>query len=415
MSSDQRPLDIIVYGASGLVGKLICEYLIRNYPDLRWAMSGKDEDQLMKVAEQLHLQDKIPIYVVEAHDMDAMRAIFSRTAVLLSVAGPYLKIGLTIIEACVDSGTHYVDITGEPPFIRKSIDAIHDRAAQNQVKIVHSCGFDCIPADLGVYMMTEELGSLGATPLEVTLYGEESKGSVSKGTVFSLIGIYDSSSLTEVFAMASPYYLNPRDLQSGQPVVPHDSAAITLKGSDITLMGYDFFVKSWTAPYLMQFIDTRVVNRSNALRNWSYGKSFVFLERTKTSFALALLISSVVGITNFLLLLPFIRQFLKWLVPLHLGPSSWMLDHGFFHMLLIAKGQIPESGKEVVLKGHIHAVNGDPGYRQTAKMAAETALALVQDRTKLPCIFGVLTPSVAIGSQLIHRLRLKGVHFSVER
>lgn len=128
MSSERRPFDIIVYGASGLVGKLICEYLKENYPGLQWAMSGKDGDQLIKVAEQLHLRDKIPIYVVEAHDMDTMRAVFSMTDVLLSVAGPYLKVGLSIIEACVDSGTHYVDITGEPPFIRKSIDAIHDRA-----------------------------------------------------------------------------------------------------------------------------------------------------------------------------------------------------------------------------------------------------------------------------------------------
>lgn len=287
--------------------------------------------------------------------------------------------------------------------------------AQNQVKIVHSCGFDCIPADLGVYMMIEELEKLGATPVEVTLYGEESKGFVSKGTVFSLIGIYDSSSLTEVFAMTNPYYLNPRDSKSGQPIVPHDSAAVTVKGSDITLMGYDYFVKSWTAPYLMQFIDTRVVNRSNALHNWRYGKDFVFLERTKTSFVQALFISLLVGITNILLLFPFIRSILKWIVPSHLGPSSWMLDHGFFQMLLIAKGQIPQSGKEVILKGHIHAANGDPGYRQTAKMAAETALALKQDKTQLPSIFGVLTPSVAIGSQLIHRLGLKGVHFSVER
>jgi short subunit dehydrogenase-like uncharacterized protein len=266
-------------------------------------------------------------------------------------------------------------------------------------------------------MMTEELKKLNCSPLEVRLFLEDARGCVSSGTMASLIEIFDSSSGWEILSMSSPYYLNPRDQKTTRPILPHGNARLSLKASDNALLGYDFSLKCWTAPYIMQFIDTRVVNRSNALQNWSYGKHFVFAERMKISNILyATIISIVFIICNLLLINPFTRKIVKRFIP-HTGvaPSTFALEHGYFKILLIGTGIDRTTGKQVTIQGRIVAMNGDPGYRQTAKMSVESALALVQDSASLSQTYGVLTPSVALGVPLIHRLQQKNITFTIDK
>jgi short subunit dehydrogenase-like uncharacterized protein len=126
--ASNRNLDLIVYGADGLVGRLVCDYIQKNYNELRWAIAGRDNDSLRNIISELQLKESIPVFPIQADDRAGLRAIFGRTKVVLNVAGPFLKVGEGIVEACVESQTHYVDITGEPPFMRKIIDRLHPAA-----------------------------------------------------------------------------------------------------------------------------------------------------------------------------------------------------------------------------------------------------------------------------------------------
>eukprot|EP01031_Cornospumella_fuschlensis_P034747 gene34747-42073_t len=417
---DQRQLDLLVYGANGFVGHLVCEYINRNYGGIKWAIAGRSDKELHDLINgELRLDSNIPRFAVDAHDKSALKNIFEKAKVVVNVSGPYILAGEDIVEACIDAKTHYVDIAGEPPFMRKMIDRHHTAAERNHLKIVHACGFDCIPADIGTYMIVEELKRSNLNPTEVRLFLEESRGSISTGTMASLIEIFNSSTVWDIIQMASPYYLNPRDEKSGRPAVAHVNARITLKASDNTMIGYDFAVHSWTAPYLMQFIDTRVVNRSNALQNWAYSRNFVFSERMKMrNFFMAMLVTILVTIFNLFMLNPISRRVAKLFLPSRTkGPSQYILENGYFKILLVGKGIDVNSPKQDVkqVKGRITAMNGDPGYKQTAKMVVEAALAIVQDFSKLPQSYGLLTPSVAFGAPLINRLQQKNILFSIEK
>ncbi|RYH31261.1 hypothetical protein EON65_02975 [archaeon] len=232
---------------------------------------------------------------------------------------------------------------------------------------MHACGFDCIPADLGTYMIVEELKRSNLNPTEVRLFLEESRGSISTGTMASLIEIFNSSTVWDIIQMASPYYLNPRDEKSSRPVTAHDNARLTLKASDNTMVGYDFTVHSWTAPYLMQFIDTRVVNRSNALQNWAYSRNFVFTERMKMrSVFMAVIVSLLMTVFNLFMLNPISRRIAQFFLPSKgKGPSQYIIENGYFKILLVGKGIDVNSTRQEIkqVKGRITAMNGDPGYK----------------------------------------------------
>jgi short subunit dehydrogenase-like uncharacterized protein len=236
---------------------------------------------------------------------------------------------------------------------------------RNHLKIVQACGMDCIPADLGVFMMVEEMKKMNLSPSEVRLFMEDAKGTLSTGTMASLIEIFESSSTWEILSMASPYYLNPRDEKHGRPIVPHDRTTLTLRASDNAILGYDFTIRSWTAPYLMQFVDTRIVNRSNALQNWAYGKEFVFVERMKMrNIFMAFILSIIIGIFNLFLINPISRKVAKFFLPAKSkAPDQQTLEEGFFKMLLVAKGRDQSGQKDVIIKGRINAMQGDPGYK----------------------------------------------------
>eukprot|EP01040_Poterioochromonas_malhamensis_P010639 gene10639-11585_t len=410
-----RNLDLIVYGANGLTGRLFTEYVSRQYGNLKWAIAGKDRDSLEEVKRKLKLKNEVQLFEARADDFDRLREIVGQTKVVVNLAGPYVFTGTTIIEACLEAGTNYVDVAAELSFIRRSIDLFHREAEKKQVKIVHSCGIDAIPADLGVYLMVDEFKKKGWHIAAIRLVLEDAKGTISAGTIQSAIEAYENSSILELVSISSPFFLNPRDSKSHSPTVPtREGVGILSNSRDSYIPGFDWTLRAWTAPYFLQMIDTRIVNRSNALLNWKYGQNFIFYERMKASRPIiALFLSAVYFFFHFLAFGTITRKLLKVILPeedRHVKQE--ILDHGFFKFKLIGEGT-DEGGRHVSLIGTIKAENGDPGYRQTAKMAAESAISLLQEGDQLPKKFGVLTPSVAFGDKLKDRLSSRGITFDI--
>lgn len=340
----------------------------------------------------------------------------SQTKVVLSTAGPYAKIGTPVVEACVAGGAHYCDLTGEAPWVREVADKFANEAREKKLKIVNCCGFDCIPCDLGVQLVAEELQRQGCVNVkEVRFLADKIKGGASGGTMASVFNIFETLPFSELRKLLNPFYLNPRNPTSGEIDLPHTNAALTRQSSDNLVMGYDSVTKSWTVPYLMQAIDTRLVNRSNALTDYRYGRTFVFSERMIVPNALAALVVSVaMSFFQILVAIPFTRALVKKIVPAPgQGPDLETRENGFFTARLWGSAVHPATGKEVLVQATVQAYHGDPGYKQTAKMISETAVCLAQDQASLPPLYGILTPSTAMGKVLRERLHARGIEFKI--
>lgn len=230
---------------------------------------------------------------------------------------------------------------------------------------MNCCGYDCIPSDLGVQMMVDAVKERGLVPKGVTLFADDTKGSVSYGTLLSIITIFDKSSFSQLIGLLNPFYLNPRDEQDNRIISPPLSWAEYLQCLDFLAVGYDTTLKTWTAPYMMQSIDTRIINRSNALQNYGYGKHFVFNERFKApNVFVAALISFGMSAFSFFIIIPFVRSALKWILPkLEKGPNQDILDTGYFSMKYVATGLNEATGVSTKIVGSLFAARGDPGYR----------------------------------------------------
>mmetsp|Transcript_9726 Transcript_9726/g.16065 ORF Transcript_9726/g.16065 Transcript_9726/m.16065 type:complete len:445 (-) Transcript_9726:771-2105(-) len=426
----KKRFDVVVWGCTGFTGKLTCEYLSKQYVNtgLKWAIAGRNMEAMESIKQSLKLPDTVEIITGSLSDPMSLRAIASQTKVVLSTAGPYAKIGTPMIEACLAGEAHYCDLTGEAPWIRTITDKYFDEAKNKKLKLVNCCGYDCIPCDLGAQMIVDEIQRRGLIAQEVRFAAGPSKGGVSGGTLASVYNILESQPMGELMKLASPFYLNPRISPSstsatginnnssgeeGSPVdMPYEKGSkLYAAASDNMLPGYDDVAKKWTMPYFMQGIDLRLVNRSNAISGFSYGRSFLFTERMLVpNAAIAFIGSGVMLLVQLLLVVPFTRFFLKKLLPKPgEGPDQDTLDNGFFTAVMWGKAKNPTSGEVEVIKGTIEAYQGDPGYRQTAKMIAESAVCLALDGEKLPDTFGILTPSVAMGTILRNRLFEKGL------
>jgi short subunit dehydrogenase-like uncharacterized protein len=241
---------------------------------------------------------------------------------------------------------------------------------------------------------------------------EESKGPISTGALASLVETFESCSVIEILAFSNPFYLNPRDDKTNYPLVPFQDKSLCLGVKENYLFGYDFKLGYWTTPFFFQSVDFRVVNRSNALLYWKYGQAFIFCERMKVSFLAALILSILYFVFHLLALFTTTRKIMKLLLPKdHHYIKQQLLDSGHFQIKLVATGKDSSTGRLVTCYGSISAQDGDPSYRQTAKMVAECTICLFQNDNSLLKRYGVLTPAVAFGEQLKDRLTQKGIQF----
>lgn len=396
--SDQREYDVVIWGASGFTGRLVAEYYLAQYGvnnDLRWAMAGRNEAKLKEVQAEIGAE-AVPLILADSHDRASLDAMVARARTVLTTVGPYTKYGDELVAACVEGGAHYCDLSGEPNWMRRTIDRHHDTARQNDVRIVHCCGFDSIPSDMGVYFLQQQAMQRNGEyckQIKYRLIGMS--GGFSGGTLASLQGtMAEAKSDAEVRRMLThPYGLNPRDAMEGPD------------GRDQRSVIYDEDAQSWTSPFIMGLINTRVVRRSNALADFHYGKDFKYDESVLTGDGISGKLKGTASALSLgVLMLDPAESFVRRTVDRFLpepgeGPSREKREAGFFAVRFI--GLFADGDKiEARVKG-----DRDPGYGSTSKMLGESAVCLSKDGDKLPDQFGVLTPSTAMGDALLERLQ----------
>jgi short subunit dehydrogenase-like uncharacterized protein len=391
-----RDLDVIVFGATGFTGRLVADYLrSTEHEPVRWAIAGRSRDKL----EALGLG--VPILIADALDPAAVRELARQTKVVCTTAGPFARYGSELVAACADAGTHYCDLTGEVAWMRRMIDAHHARAQQTGARIVHTCGFDSIPSDLGTWATQQAfIARFGHPARKVTaLYGEQS-GGFSGGTLASALDTTrEASEHRDVRALLdNPYALDP------DPGAPHPAAP------DERSIGWEPHLKMFTAPFVMAQVNTRVVRRAHALAGAPWGKDFVYREVMSTpgnlrGAALALGITGGLAALELALTRPRLRDLLGKRGPQPgEGPSDEVRARGHWKLRLVAEG----APDEVLV--YVVSDRADPGYGSTAKMLGESALCLALDPLRSPG--GVLTPSVAMAQPLLDRLRRAGLVFA---
>jgi short subunit dehydrogenase-like uncharacterized protein len=401
-----RELDVVVFGATGFAGKLTAEYLTQHAPDgVRIGLGGRSEEKLERVRSSLGSRAADwPLVVADSSDPASMKALAERCSVVVTTVGPFLKYGMPLVEACAEAGTHYADLTGEPLFIRDAIDRCHARAQETGARIVHCCGFDSIPSDLGVFLLHREAQ---AELEDTTLVVRGVKGGASGGTIDSMKTIIDEvkADSGKRKLLLDPYSLSP------------DRAAEPDLGRQLDMRPpvHDDELGQWLAPFVMGSINTRVVRRSNALQDWAYGRRFRYRETMAMGSGLAgraKATALVGGLGTFMgaLSLPPTRAALNRFLPKPgEGPSAEARAKGFFKIDIHAR---TSTGERYVCRV---AAKGDPGYAATAVMLGESALCLALDGDQLPDRAGVLTPATALDGALVDRLRAAGQTYEVRK
>ncbi|MDX4957744.1 saccharopine dehydrogenase family protein [Delftia acidovorans] len=387
-----KPFDLVVHGATGFTGRLVVEYLLRRYPagsGLRWAMGGRNAAKLAAVRDELGAPADTPLVVTDTGNPASLQALMEQTRLVLTTVGPYQLYGNELVAACASAGVDYVDLCGEPAWMRQMIDAHEAAARASGARIVFSCGFDSIPFDLGVFMLQREMQARFGQPAQrVRGRVRKMKGTFSGGTAASL-------KATMAAAAAQPGVLellrNPFSLTPGfeGPRQPSGSKPMVDEVLDL-----------WVAPFVMAAINTRNVHRSNFLLGHAYGADFVYDEMMVTgagekgeALANAVAADKSLGADDG----PKPGE----------GPSREERESGFYDVLFIGTDAAGHSLR-VGVKG-----DRDPGYGSTSKMITEAAVCLLQDAPDTPG--GIWTTAPAMGNALIARLKANaGLSFTVE-
>jgi len=402
-----RDHDVVLFGATGFVGRLTADYLAGAAPDgTRIALAGRSRDKLERTRAGLgERAADWPLVVADSGDSAAMASLAESTRAVATTVGPYMRYGMPLVAACAAAGTHYADLTGEVLFMRRTIDAHHETARSTGARIVHTCGFDSIPSDLGVLALHEhtsghDLGELEDTTFVVVRL----RGGASGGTIDTMRGQIDAARADSAArrTMADPYALSPD--RSAEPDLGSER--------DPMFVVHDPELGGYLAPFVMGAVNTRVVRRSNALRDHAYGRRLRYRELMLTGeLPLGPVKAAAIagGIAGFVggLALPPTRKLLDRVLPdPGEGPGESAREKGLFHIDIHSR---TSTGARLVCE--IRA-SGDPGYKATAVMLGESALALA-DGTGLPDAAGVLTPATALGGALTDRLRAAGHGYEV--
>ena len=381
-----RPYDIVVFGATGFTGALTAEYLAAHAPpETRWALAGRNMGKLEQVRARLGSGSaELALLRADVTDPESVRAVAEATRVVITTVGPYIRYGEPLVAACAAAGTDYVDLTGEPEFVDRMWLEYHEQAAHSGARLVHSCGFDSIPYDLGALFTVEQLPDGAPIALEGFV---RIGGTFSGGTYQSAIEIL--SRLRQGVAVA-----RERRRQEGRadgrrvrgvPGTPH----------------HDEFGGGWAVPF--PTIDPQTVLRSaRALER--YGPDFSYSHYLVVK-RLPVLLGMAGGAVGAIALaqLPPTRKALLKLKSSGEGPSPEQRAKSWFRVRFRATADGRSLETEVS--------GGDPGYGETSKMLAESALCLAFD--ELPDRAGQLTPAVAMGDALLHRLQRAGIRFEV--
>lgn len=397
-----KKYDVVVLGATGFTGKWVAKHLCDVYgadqKNLKWAIAGRNQLKLDEVSNFIgDTESKVEQLLANSENEGSLIDLASRTKTIISTVGPYAQYGSLLVKVCAEHGTHYVDLTGEVPWMRQMIDQ-HQTSAQNSgAKIVHSCGFDSVPSDMGTFY-TQKMAKqqLNKTLNKISYNLIKAKGGISGGTIASMMNIIklavEDKSIRRL--LVNPYALNPDKSFKGPDEGDQTSARFSEE------------LGKWTAPFLMAGINTRIVRRSNALLGFAYGQDFEYKEVMVTDSGVkgylsaksiaggmkTMMVTSLTGVG---------RKFLGLFLPDQgEGPKVDPNNPGFYHIQF--NGQTADGQKFVtILKG-----DGDPGYGSTSKMLAEAAVCLALD--ELPMDGGFWTPASALGNAYLNRLQHSG-------
>ena len=423
MTGSPREFDIVLFGATGFVGRMTAQHLAAEAdPRLRIALAGRSLPRLREVAAELGTAaEHWPLLVVDAGDERGVAELAARASVVVTTVGPYAKYGVALVRACAEAGTHYCDLTGEVLFVHRSIAANHDTAKRTGARIVHACGFDSIPSDLGVMLTAEAARADGAELGRTRLAVRSLKGGFSGGTI--------DSARTQVVELRSDKAArrvmgDPWALADGpRPQRPAGATASRPRRGGLGGL-VDTVAKAspvrrdadnghFTGPFVMAAFNTRIVARSASLLG--YGDGFHYVEYTDFGGGATGALSAgamSVGLGAGLAGLSFgpTRVVLDRLLPKPgEGPSEQAQAGGRFRMEVTGEATNGARYRTTV------AAPYDPGYLGTAYKLGQAALALVEDGDRLPDAAGVLTPATAIGAPLVERLRAHRFTFETER
>ena len=388
-----KPFDLVVHGATGFTGRLVVEYLLQRYPagsGLRWAMGGRNAEKLAAVRDEIGAPADTPLVVTDTSNPASLQTLMDQTRLVLTTVGPYQLYGNELVAACAQAGVDYVDLCGEPAWMRRMIDAHEAQAKASGARIVFSCGFDSIPFDLGVFLLQSEMKArFGQPASRVRGRVRKMKGTFSGGTAASLKATLAAAAsepgvldlLRDPFAL-TPGFTGPRQPSGSKPMV--DEAL----GEGV-----------WVAPFVMAAINTRNVHRSNLLLGHAYGPDFVYDEMLVTGpgakgEAIANAVASDKSLGSDAGPKP------------GEGPSRAEREAGHYDVLFLGEDA----------QGHRLSVSvtgdRDPGYGSTSKMIAEAAVCLLENRSTPG---GIWTTAPALGQALIDRLQAHaGLRFAVE-
>jgi short subunit dehydrogenase-like uncharacterized protein len=416
MSAAQREFDIVLYGATGFVGKLTAEYLARAGGPARIALAGRSAERLRALRDGLGgVAADWPVIVADAQRPSTLDAMAARTQVVVTTVGPYTRYGMPLVAACAGAGIDYADLNGEAMFVRNSIDLYHKQAIDTGARIVHSCGFDSIPSDLSVYALYRRAAEDGTGELtDTTLVVRSLVAAMSGGTVASGLEMMRMASTDPEVrrTINDPYTLSPD--RGAEADLGRQPDQLRRRGGDIApeLAGV------WTAGFLMAPYNTRIVRRSNALLEWPYGRRFRYAETMSVGSSFVAPVTSAMATAGLAATFALGNRYLKFL-PRRLveriapapgtGPSDSLRERGRYTIETYTTTTGGARYKATI------GQRGDPGYKATSVLLGESGLALALDRDKLSDLRGVLTPAAAMGDALLRRLPAAGVMLDTVR
>lgn len=430
MSDHDREYDVVLWGATGFTGRLVADYLADSYgaSDLDWALAGRSEDRLAAVRREVAVDHDgagdgddehaggggladLDLLTGDAFDRESLDAIAERTAVVCTTVGPYAKYGSKLVAACVEHGTHYCDLSGEVHWMRHTIDEHHERATETGARVVHGCGFDSVPSDVGTLLLqTHAEEELGAYCDEVRGHVSISGGAFSGGTIASMVEMYREGAADRDVRriLADPRALDPPESRDARAERPQRGVS------------YDRERDTWTAPFVMAQINEPVVRRSNALLGYPWGHTFRYGEALRTGdgpkgAATAAGLAAGQGLLAGALSVGPIREALdRYVLPdPGDGPDEETIEGSSFRVRLRGTGASDDHPGGFAVEATVRG-DRDPGYGSTCRMLGESAVCLARGEVDSPHDGGVLTPASGIGLPLVERLEGTGVSFDVE-
>lgn len=407
---NNKPFDLVVFGATSFVGKILADYLVDTYPkagELGWAAAGRSAAKLETLKDSLgSAAAELPLIVADAHDEAALQSLCEQTRVVISTVGPYDLYGDTLVKVCAQTGTDYCDLTGEVRWMRRMIGAHEGAARESGARIVHACGFDSLPSDMGVYFLQKQaMDRCGEYCSQVRMRVVAASGAFSGGTIATLLN--ESKALAEnpalIRELRNPYALCPPGYRN------------TTRQHRVTGAEFDDDLEKWLTPFVMAAVNEPVVLRSQALLGNPYGDRFRYNEAAVTGRGISGRMKAT-GMSAFgkLFLGATANRTLRGLLQRYAlpspgeGPDEEARRKGFYVLKFLGK---TDSGRSLQIKV---AGDRDPGYGSTAKMIGQCGISLARDISAEEKAGGFWTPATAFDDRLIARLQeLAGMTFEV--